>query len=90
MNNHDICNGNDEAQVLFSWALNASGLTLPPDVGFKVGFSSKVNNLVVQIHYEVMATVGMLEECCVSASIHYHTLRVQYTLTGLLTGCQVA
>ena len=44
-----ICNG--EPHILFAWALNASGLHLPRDVGFKVGPSVGIVSIVVQIHY---------------------------------------
>ena len=44
-----ICDG--EPHILFAWALNASGLHLPPDVGVQVGPSVRINSVVIQIHY---------------------------------------
>lgn len=44
-----ICD--DEPHILFAWALNASGLHLPRDVGVQVGPSVGINSIIVQIHY---------------------------------------
>ena len=44
-----ICDG--EPHIIFAWALNASGLHLPPDVGVQIGPSVGINSIVVQIHY---------------------------------------
>lgn len=46
-----ICNGRDSPKIVFAWALNASGIHMPPDVGLKVGPSAAINYLVIQVHY---------------------------------------
>ena len=38
---------------LYAWAKNAPKLTLPKDVGFRVGGSSKVRYLVLQVGLNV-------------------------------------
>lgn len=45
-----ICAVGDEI-ILFGWALDAPAITLPPNVGFKIGGNSGVNYLVLQVHY---------------------------------------
>ena len=37
--------------ILYAWAKDAPKLVLPPGVGFKVGGDSKINFLVLQVHY---------------------------------------
>ena len=44
-----ICDG--QPHILFAWALNASGLHLPTDVGVQIGPSVGINSVIVQIHY---------------------------------------
>lgn len=46
-----LCGFRDSPQIIFAWALNASGIRMPEGVGLKVGPSAKINYLVVQIHY---------------------------------------
>lgn len=46
-----VCGIGDSPRVVFAWALNASGLHLPEDVGVRVGADAGINYLVVQIHY---------------------------------------
>ncbi|XP_031734299.1 peptidyl-glycine alpha-amidating monooxygenase isoform X1 [Anarrhichthys ocellatus] len=41
----------DEASIMYAWARNAPPTRLPKDVGFKVGRSSGMSHLVLQIHY---------------------------------------
>lgn len=36
---------------LFTWALNAKGVKYPPGVGVRVGRDSRLNYLIVQVHY---------------------------------------
>lgn len=40
------------ASILYAWAMDAPALTLPEDVGFKVGGDTGVNYLVLQVHYK--------------------------------------
>ena len=45
-------------QIIYAWAKNAPQLTLPEDVGFKVGGrDSKINYLVLQVHYASVANI---------------------------------
>ena len=38
--------------TLFAWANNAPALTLPPNVGFRIGGNgTRIQYLVVQVHY---------------------------------------
>ncbi|EFA01712.1 peptidylglycine alpha-hydroxylating monooxygenase [Tribolium castaneum] len=39
------------SNVIYAWALNAKPLQLPENVGFQVGEGSKIQYLVLQIHY---------------------------------------
>lgn len=41
----------DEAQILYSWAMDAPALRLPNGVGFKVGNGTRIKYLVLQVHY---------------------------------------
>ncbi|KAL4228224.1 hypothetical protein ACF0H5_013657 [Mactra antiquata] len=40
------------AKILYAWAMDAPALSLPKDVGFKVGDDTGVNYLVLQVHYK--------------------------------------
>lgn len=42
-----------DKNILYAWGLNATGLELPPGVGFKVGGDSGINYLYIQVHYEL-------------------------------------
>ncbi|XP_052796363.1 peptidylglycine alpha-hydroxylating monooxygenase-like isoform X2 [Mya arenaria] len=44
------------ARILYAWAMDAPALSLPEDVGFKVGGKTGINYLVVQIHYKNVTT----------------------------------
>ncbi len=46
-----VCPGTGASKILFAWALNASGLQLPQDVGMQIGPSVNTKSLVIQIHY---------------------------------------
>ena len=46
-----ICGLGKKSQILFAWALNASGLHLPDEVGLEIGPSHDINYAVLQIHY---------------------------------------
>lgn len=43
------------AKILYAWAMDAPALTLPEDVGFKVGGKTGINYLVLQVHYKNVA-----------------------------------
>lgn len=46
-----VC-GNGFKSILFSWALDAPSIDLPPGVGFVIGGRrSKVNYIILQVHY---------------------------------------
>lgn len=40
------------SQIVYAWAMDAPSLTLPKDVGFKVGGDSDIKYLVLQVHYK--------------------------------------
>ena len=42
---------NSRPKVIYAWALNATGLQLPSDVGIKIGPSAQISSIAVQIHY---------------------------------------
>lgn len=44
------CSGGN--RILYAWAYDAPGLTLPKDAGFMVGGETGINYLVLQIHYK--------------------------------------
>lgn len=44
------CSGG--SRIIYAWAYDAPGLTLPKDVGFKVGGDTGINYLVLQVHYK--------------------------------------
>lgn len=44
-----ICKG--QSQIVYSWAMDAPSLKLPDGVGFKVGHGTKIDYLVLQVHY---------------------------------------
>ena len=44
------CLDGSEDKIIYAWALNASGLELPDEVGYKVGPQANIRSLVVQVH----------------------------------------
>ncbi|XP_065060202.1 LOW QUALITY PROTEIN: peptidylglycine alpha-amidating monooxygenase-like [Rhopilema esculentum] len=47
---HPVCKSGSQ-HILYAWGKNAPPLKLPKDVGFKVGPSTKIKYLVLQVHY---------------------------------------
>ena len=47
----EICEWGGTHEIIFAWALNASGIVLPEGVGLQVGPSRNMNYVVLQIHY---------------------------------------
>lgn len=45
------CAPNSASQIIYAWARDAPKLTLPIDVGFKVGAGTNIQYLVLQVHY---------------------------------------
>lgn len=43
-------------QIIYAWAMDAPALHLPKDVGFKVGGSTDIDYLVMQVHYKDVST----------------------------------
>lgn len=69
-----LCGGiSSNPQVIFAWALNASGLHMPKGVGYQVGPSTGINFLVVQIHY------GYPEDIPDLATVSQETLIIHTT-----------
>lgn len=46
-----VCAPGTRPTILFGWALDAPAIELPPGVGFKIGGSSGIDYLVLQVHY---------------------------------------
>ena len=69
-----ICNG--EPHIIFAWALNASGLHLPPSVGVQIGPSSGINSIVVQIHYGY-------PQCELAVTVSPYSLSIYIIITSL-------
>jgi len=44
-----VCDG--RLTILYAWAMDAPELTLPEDVGFRIGRNSRIQYLVLQVHY---------------------------------------
>lgn len=55
---NNYCMSGLHSQILFSWAQEADGYMLPNDIGFKVGKGTKVQYIVLQVHYERMLAGG--------------------------------
>ncbi|XP_037945702.1 peptidylglycine alpha-hydroxylating monooxygenase [Teleopsis dalmanni] len=45
------CGSHGHSQILYAWARDAPKLELPEGVGFKVGASSQIKYMVLQVHY---------------------------------------
>lgn len=45
------CKEGTPTQIVYAWARDAPKLLLPDGVGFKVGKSSSIKYLVLQVHY---------------------------------------
>lgn len=45
------CKEGSATQIVYAWARDAPKLVLPEGVGFKVGKSSPIKYLVLQVHY---------------------------------------
>lgn len=46
-----ICAPGTEQSILFSWAMDAPAIELPKGVGFRIGGKTKINFIVLQVHY---------------------------------------
>lgn len=46
---HGVCMG--ASSIMFAWAKNAPPTSLPPSVGFRMGGSTQIKYVVMQIHY---------------------------------------
>jgi peptidylglycine monooxygenase len=44
-----VCRGTQS--IIYAWALDAEKLTLPKDVAFKLGGKTRLNYLILQVHY---------------------------------------
>lgn len=48
---YPTCAPGSSSQIVYAWARDAPKLSLPTDVGFKVGADSPIKYLVLQVHY---------------------------------------
>ncbi|KAK9498614.1 hypothetical protein O3M35_003208 [Rhynocoris fuscipes] len=68
------------SQIIYAWARDAPKLTLPEDVGFKVGGSSSIQYLVLQVHY-----AHNLDGASDNSGVHlYYTEKPMPKLAGVL------
>ncbi|XP_078590499.1 peptidylglycine alpha-hydroxylating monooxygenase-like [Branchiostoma floridae x Branchiostoma japonicum] len=44
--------GQDSRQVVYAWALDAPAFSMPEDVGFRVGGTTQIKYIVLQLHYK--------------------------------------
>ncbi|XP_078702255.1 peptidylglycine alpha-hydroxylating monooxygenase-like isoform X1 [Branchiostoma floridae x Branchiostoma belcheri] len=50
--------GQDSRQVVYAWALDAPALYMPEDVGFRVGGTTRIKYIVLQLHYKNKLPAG--------------------------------
>lgn len=53
-NHQDFVSGNpclDGTNYLYAWARNAATVSLPEGVAFEIGKDTKIQSLVLQVHY---------------------------------------
>ncbi|XP_031572438.1 peptidyl-glycine alpha-amidating monooxygenase-like [Actinia tenebrosa] len=72
------CSGKEK--ILFAWAKDAPAKDLPKGVAFKVGKSSGINYLVLQVHYKHKAKAGVKDH---SGFILHTTLQRQPFIAGI-------
>ncbi|KAH9499189.1 hypothetical protein Btru_004368 [Bulinus truncatus] len=46
-----MCSRGSRQSILFAWAKNAPSTVLPTDVGFRIGSTTSIKTLVLQVHY---------------------------------------
>jgi len=46
-----VCKSGRSTQIIYAWAMGAPELKLPQGVGFRVGADSRIQYLVLQVHY---------------------------------------
>eukprot|EP00105_Crassostrea_gigas_P021967 XP_011441308.1 PREDICTED: peptidylglycine alpha-hydroxylating monooxygenase-like [Crassostrea gigas] len=59
------------SQIVYAWAMDAPSLTLPKDVGFKVGGDSDIKYLVLQVHYKNVDNFLPPSKYCMDISQKY-------------------
>ncbi|XP_064390589.1 peptidyl-glycine alpha-amidating monooxygenase-like isoform X2 [Halichondria panicea] len=78
-----VCPNGGYGKILYAWALNASGLQLPQDVGMQIGPSVKVMSLVIQIHYGHPETVPDLEATSQESVVLHTSKERQKNVAGI-------
>ncbi|KAF4526790.1 hypothetical protein B566_EDAN015586 [Ephemera danica] len=58
-------------QIIYAWALDAPRLSLPDDVGFRVGGDSPIQYIVLQVHYHLMDSSKIGQPDTSGIFLHY-------------------
>ncbi|XP_045156226.2 peptidylglycine alpha-hydroxylating monooxygenase-like [Mercenaria mercenaria] len=66
--NRSVC-GDGERQIVWAWAMDATGRSFPKDVGFRVGGRSNINYIVIQLHYAEQFQAGQTDDSGVTLHI---------------------
>lgn len=75
------CGKGSTSQIIYAWARDAPKLTLPEDVGFKVGADSPIKYIVLQVHYAHKFPEGKIDDSGVT--LHYTQQRMK-KLAGII------
>lgn len=71
-----VCDSRSKMAILFGWALDAPAITMPPEVGFKIGGDSGFDYLVLQVHY------GHIQEFLKHPDITDNSAIILHTVSG--------
>ncbi|XP_060693049.1 peptidyl-glycine alpha-amidating monooxygenase A isoform X3 [Hemiscyllium ocellatum] len=71
-----------EAKVMYAWARNAPPTQLPTDVGFRVGGSTGINYIVLQVHYGDITAFRDNHKDCSGVTLQM-TFRQQPLIAGI-------
>ncbi|GFO35718.1 peptidyl-glycine alpha-amidating monooxygenase [Plakobranchus ocellatus] len=69
--NNSVCRGG-ERQILFAWAMDATSKSLPEGVGIRVSGETKINYIVVQLHYANVFPDGVTDNSGVTLTMTHH------------------
>lgn len=75
------CGRGSTSQIIYAWARDAPKLTLPTDVGFKVGADSPVKYIVLQVHYAHKFPEAKTDD---SGVIMHYTEKQMKKMAGIL------
>ncbi|CRL08280.1 CLUMA_CG020999, isoform A [Clunio marinus] len=78
------CEAGSHSQIIYAWARDAPKLNLPDGVGFKIGKSSPIKYLVLQVHYMHKFEEGRTDDSGIF--IHYTSEPLRKLAGVLLLG----